>query len=71
MSKKLYSQIAMAIDLVSFEYKTSNPVIIAEKINEDLGIDYSIHQVSDYLDINKNIDYEKQSKKIEYEFKDF
>lgn len=69
MSKKLYSQIAMAIDLVSFEYKTGNPVIIAEKIHEDLGIDYSIHQISDYLEINRNIDYEKQSRKIEYELK--
>lgn len=69
MSKKLYSQIAMAIDLVAFEYKTGNPVVIAEKIHEDLGLDYSIHQISDYLEINRNIDYEKQSRKIEYEFK--
>ena len=69
MSKKLYSQIAMAIDLVSLEYRTGNPVIIAEKIHEDLGLDYSIHQISDYLEINRNIDYEKESKKVEYELK--
>lgn len=69
MSKKLYSQMAMAIDLVSFEYRTGNPIILAEKIHQDLGIDYSIHQISDYLDINRIDDYEKQSKQIEYEFK--
>jgi hypothetical protein len=60
---------AMAIDLVSFEYRTGNPIILAEKIHQDLGIDYSIHQISDYLDINRIDDYEKQSKQIEYEFK--
>lgn len=69
MSKKLYSQIAMAIDLVAFEYRTGNPIIIAEKIHEDLGIDYSIHQIADYLDVSRNGDYEKQSKEVEYEFK--
>lgn len=69
MSKKLYSQLALAIDLVSFEYRTGNPVVIAEKMFEDLGLEYSIHQVADYLDINRNEDFEKQSKEIEYEFK--
>ena len=69
MSKRLYSQIAMAIDLVSFEYKTGNPVLLAELIHQDLGIDYSIHQISDYLDVNKTDDYEQQSKQVEYEFK--
>jgi len=42
-------------------------VIIAEKIEEDLGLEYSIHQIADYMDINKLEDYEKQSNKIEYE----
>jgi hypothetical protein len=64
---KPYSQLAMAVDLVSYEYKTSNPIIIAEKIEEDLGLEYSIHQIADYMDINKLEDYEKQSNKIEYE----
>jgi len=64
---KPYSQLAIAVDLVSYEYKTSNPVIIAEKIEEDLGLNYSIHQIADYIDINKLEDYEKQSNKIEYE----
>jgi hypothetical protein len=59
----------MAIDLVSFEYKTGNPILLAELIHQDLGIDYSIHQISDYLDINRIGDYEKQSKEVEYEFK--
>ena len=64
---KPYSQLAVAVDLVSYEYKTSNPIIIAEKIEEDLGLEYSIHQIADYLCINKLEDYEKQSNKIEYE----
>ena len=70
MSKKQYqeySQLAVAVDLVSYEYKISNPIIIAEKIEEDLGLEYSIHQIADYLCINKLEDYEKQSNKIEYE----
>ena len=70
MSKKQYqeySQLALAVDLVSYEYKISNPIIIAEKIEEDLGLEYSIHQIADYLCINKLEDYEKQSNKIEYE----
>lgn len=67
MSKQLYqeySQLAVAIDLVSNEYKTSNPVIISEKIQEDLGLDITIHQVADYMDINKLEDYEKINNKI-------
>lgn len=64
---KPYSQLAMAVDLVSHEYQTSNPIIIAEKIEEDLGLEYSIHQIADYIDINKLEDYEKQSNKIKYE----
>ena len=64
---KPYSQLAIAVDLVSYEYQTSNPIIIAEKIEEDLGLEYSIHQIADYMDINKLEDYEKQSNKIEYE----
>lgn len=64
---KPYSQLAIAVDLVSYEYKTSNPIIIAEKIEEDLGLEYSIHQIADYMDLNKLEDYEKQSNKIEYE----
>lgn len=64
---KPYSQLAIAVDLVSYEYKTSNPIIIAEKIEEDLGLEYSIHQIADYLCINKLEDYEKISNKIKYE----
>jgi hypothetical protein len=64
---KPYSQLAMAVDLVSYEYQTSNPIIIAEKIEEDLGLEYSIHVIADYMDINKLEDYEKQSNKIKYE----
>lgn len=62
---KEYSEKAVAIDLVMDMYKTSNPIIIAEKLEEDLNIEMSIHQISDYLDIN-NQDYEKQSLQQEY-----
>ena len=65
---KPYSQLAIAVDLVSYEYKISNPIIIAEKIEEDLGLEYSIHQIADYMDINKLEDYEKQSNRIKYEY---
>lgn len=70
MSKKLYqkySQLAVAIDLVSNEYKTSNPIIISEMIEKDLGLDITIHQIADYLDINKLEDYEKITNFIKYE----
>ena len=61
---KPYSQLAVAVDLVIYEYKISNPIIIAEKIEEDLGLEYSIHQIADYMDINKLEDYEQISNKI-------
>lgn len=67
MKSKKTSNIALAIDLVQHEYKIDNPIIIAEKIHEDLGLEYSIHQIADYMDINRLEDYEKQSNKIEYE----
>ena len=65
MSKQ-YSELAVAIDLVSHHYQTSNPIEIAELIEQDLGIETSIHAISDYLDINRQ-NFEKQSNKIEYE----
>lgn len=62
---KPYSQLALAIDLVSNEYKTSNPIIIAEKIHEDLNMEFSIHEIADYLEINSDNLY-KESEKIKY-----
>ena len=64
---KQYSQLAIAVDLVSYEYQTSNPIIIAEMIEQDLNLEYNIHQIADYMNINKLEDYEKQSNKIEYQ----
>jgi len=61
----------MAVDLISFEHDTSDPAYIAKKIEEKLGMSCSIHQIADYLDINRFEDYEKSSKEIEYEFKNF
>lgn len=63
---KKYSEFAVAIDLVSHHYQTSNPIEIAELIEQDLGIETSIHAISDYLDINKLENYEKQSNQIKY-----
>lgn len=71
MSKKLYSQLSMAVDLVSFEYQTSDPLIIEEKLQQDMGLNYTVHQIVDYLDINRHEDFENESKKIEYDFKNF
>jgi len=62
---KPYSQLALAIDLISKEYSTSNPIILSEKIKEVFDLSYSIHQISDYLSIN-NSEYERESNKIEW-----
>lgn len=69
MSKKQYqeySQLSVAIDLISEVYKTSNPVIISEKLEEDLGLHYTIHQISDYMDINRQEDCEKINNNLKY-----
>lgn len=63
---KPYSQLAVAVDIIASEYKTSNPIIISEMMMNDLGLEYTIHQISDYLDINKLEDYEKISNQINY-----
>jgi hypothetical protein len=66
MIQKPYSQLAVAVDIISEEYKTSNPIIIAEMIQNDLELDYTIHQISDYLDINRLEDYEKINNEIQF-----
>lgn len=63
-----YSELSVAIDLVSHVYQTSNPIIISEKMKEDLNMNYTIHQIADHLDINRNEDYFKESNKIEYNY---
>lgn len=59
-----YSSLAVAVDLISYEYQTTNPIIIAEKIQEDLDMDVSIHAISDYLAVSDN--HETESLKIYY-----
>jgi hypothetical protein len=49
--RKPYSQLSLAIDLIQCEYPIRNPILIAEKLEEVLGLEYSIHQISDYLDM--------------------
>lgn len=62
---KKYSNLALAIDLVNEEYKTKNPIILAEKIQQDLGMEFSIHEIADYLEIHSE-DFIKESEKIKY-----
>lgn len=54
-----------AIDLVMEEHKITNPILISEKIQEDLDMEVSIHQVMDYLEINQE-NWEIESQKINY-----
>ena len=65
---KPYSQLALAIDLVMNEYKVSNPIEIVELIQQDLSLYFTVHQVMDYLDINKKEDYEKESQKQQFQY---
>lgn len=62
---KEYSELAVAIDLIQHEYNTSNPIIISEKLQEIFNMNYTIHQISDYLDISEN--FELESQKIYYQ----
>ena len=63
MSKIL--EYIFAIDLVMEEHKITNPILISEKIQEDLEMDVTIHQVMDYLEINQE-NWEIESQKIQY-----
>lgn len=62
----LYSDFSFAIDLIIDVYKINNPIIISEKIKEDLDMEISIHQISDYLSINYE-DFEKENQKQYYQ----
>ena len=70
MSKKYqeYSQLELAVDLVMNEYKINNPIEIVELIQQDLNLYFTVHQVMDYLDINKKEDYEKESQKQQFQY---
>ena len=63
MSKIL--EYIFAIDLVMEEFKLTNPILIAEKIQEELEMEVSIFQIMDYLEINQE-NWETESQKIEY-----
>jgi hypothetical protein len=65
MEKKIYSDFSFAIDLIMETYKESNPVIISEKIKEDLDMEINIHQICDYLDMNR-VDYDYENRKQYY-----
>ena len=65
---KPYLQLALAVDLVMNEYKVSNPIEIVELIQQDLNLYFTVHQVMDYLDINKKEDYEKESQKQQFQY---
>ena len=63
MSKIL--EYIFAIDLVMEEHKISNPILIAEKIEQDLEMEISIDEISNYLEL-KSEDWELKSMKQEY-----
>lgn len=63
MSKIL--EYIFAIDLVMEEHKITNPILISEKIQEDLDMEVSIFQIMDYLEINQE-NWEVESQKINY-----
>ncbi len=65
---KPYSQLAIAVDLVVNEYKINNPIEIVELMQQDLNLYFTVHQVMDYLDINKKEDYEKESQKQQFQY---
>ena len=54
-----------AIDLVMEQHQITNPILISEKIQEDLEMDVTIHQIMDYLEINQE-NWEIESQKIQY-----
>ncbi len=64
--KKRYSEIAFAIDMIAEAYKTSNPIIIAEKCKEDLNISITIHHVMDYYEMENIEDLEKSEREQLY-----
>lgn len=63
---KLYSHLSVAVDLIQSEMKLQNAIEIADAIEIHLGLEFSIHQISDYLDINRMENYEYESKLINY-----
>jgi len=60
-----YPEYIFAIDLIMEEHKITNPILIAEKIQEDLDMEVSIFQIMDYLEINQE-SWEIESNKIKY-----
>ena len=54
-----------AIDLVMEQHQITNPILISEKIQEDLDMEVSIFQVMDYLEINQE-NWLQESQKINY-----
>lgn len=59
------TELSIMVDLIMELYKVSNPIIISELIEKEFEVETSIHQISDYLEIN-NEDWLKESQKIEY-----
>ena len=59
------SEYIFAIDIIMEEFKLTNPILISEKIQEDLDMEVTIHQVMDYLEINQE-NWEIESQKIQY-----
>jgi len=62
---KPYSELSFSVDLIEEEFGLKNPIEIVDKIEEVFNMSFTIHQVADYLDINRQ-DYELESKKQYY-----
>jgi hypothetical protein len=63
MSKVL--EYIFAIDLVMEEHQITNPILISEKIQEELDMEVSIFQIADYLETNHE-NWLQESQKINY-----
>jgi len=65
MALKSYESVALAVDLIAHEYQTKDPLIIFEKIATDLEISVTIHQIMDYLEVDRE-NFENESNKLKY-----
>lgn len=63
------SSVQIAVDIISNEYKTTDPLIIHEKIKTDLNMSITIHQILDYFDVIKNAPPKQVEKPSYYSIK--
>lgn len=54
MNINVTSELPICIDLIVDCYKTYNPIIICEKLEEEFDIYLTIDQVIDYFEVHNN-----------------